>query len=99
MHVHRGFAQYHVWSNAHLSIIEEIDYTEHGFDFEDGLYIPIPNCEQIAPDAVIEMVSCKSCQLCNTARCVCRQSGQPCTDFCGCSEYTAKTPIFLCLRM
>ena len=76
---------------AHLSIIDEIDYTEYGFNFCDGLYTPILNSDPIAPDAVIEMVSCKSCKLCSTARCPCWQSNQTCTDFCGCSEFCENT--------
>ena len=49
------------------------------------------NCEPIAPDAVIEMVSCKSSKLCNTGRCPCYQSRQTCADFCGCSDCCENT--------
>ena len=49
---------------AHLPIIDEIDYTEYGFNFCDGLYTPILNSDPMAPDAVIKMVSRKSCISC-----------------------------------
>ena len=88
MHTERGYVQDYIWSNAHLSVIDEIDIIAHGFDFRDDLYVPIPSKEPIAPEAVIEMVSCKSYKLCNTARCPCRQTDppQPCSNFCGCGE-------------
>ena len=90
MHTERGFSQNFIWSNAHQSTIDEIDFTGHGFDFQDELYTPITMKE---PIAVIEMVSCKLCKLCNTARCPCRQTDPPqqCSDFCGCSEYCENT--------
>ena len=92
-HSERGFSQDFIWCNAHHSAIDEIDFTNHGFDFQDELYTPITTKEPIAPKAVIEMVSCKSCKLCNTARCPCRQTDPPqqCSDFCGCSEYCENT--------
>ena len=36
---------------------------------------------------------CKSCKLCNTARCPCRKLDPPqqCSDFCGCSEHCENT--------
>ena len=74
-----------------MSIIDVLDFTEYRFDLNDGLYSPIANCEPIAPDAVIEMVSCKSCKLCNTGRCPCYQSRQTCTYFCGCSDCCENT--------
>ena len=37
MHTERGFSQNFIWSNAHRSTIDEIDFTEHGFDFQDEL--------------------------------------------------------------
>ena len=40
-----------------MSTIDVLDFTEYGFDLDDGLYSPIANCEPIAPDAIIEMVS------------------------------------------
>ena len=76
-----------------MSTIDEIDFTEHVFNFEDEHYTPITTKEPIAPKAVIEMVSCKSCKLCNTARCPCRKLDPPqqCSDFCGCSEHCENT--------
>ena len=41
----------------------------------------------IAPDAVIEMISCKSCKRCNTGRCPCRQA-----------NLTSKTLKFRCQK-
>lgn len=69
MHVERGYSQDYIWSNAHMSTIIEIDFAEHGFEFDEDLYMPIPRKEPIAPKTVIEIVSCKSCKRCNTARC------------------------------
>ena len=91
MHMKRAFIQHKIWSEAHLSLINELNYLDYGFELQDNNYTPIPNNDPIAPEAIIEMVSCKSCKLCNTGRCRCRQTNQTCTDFCGCSEYCENT--------
>ena len=52
-HTERGFFQDFIWCNAHHSTIDEIDFTNHGFDFQDELYTPITTKEPIAPKAVI----------------------------------------------
>ena len=62
-----------LWNNAHLSTIYEIDFTEHGFDSQNELHERIND----APEAVIEIVSQKSCKLCHTTRCPCRQTDPP----------------------
>ena len=41
------------------SIIEKDDFTEQGFEFQYGLYTPMPNIEHIALEALIKMVSKK----------------------------------------
>ena len=93
MHISRAYAQHYIWSFAHLAHIDVLDYTEHSFELQDGLYVPVPNTDPLAPNAVIEMVSCKSCKLCDTGGCPCRQSKQTCTDFCGCSDCCENTDI------
>ena len=59
---------------------------------KENRFYPSATDDPIAPDAIIAMVSCKSCKLCKEgSKCSCRQANQPCTDFCGCSEYCENT--------
>ena len=43
MHVERAYSQDYIWSNAHMSTIVEIDFAEHGVEFDEDLYTPIPS--------------------------------------------------------
>ena len=59
-HIDRGYLQLHIWSSVHLSEIEVLEPSEYGWEKDDSIYLPVANGDPIAPDAIIEMVSCKS---------------------------------------
>ena len=85
-HVLRAFCQIGVWKSAHLSIIDIPNVIENGCEVSDGMIMPVCTRDVIAPEDLIELVSCNCKGNCARNRCKCHESDEACTDFCGCDE-------------
>ena len=57
---------------------------QHGWERIDGEYIPTTTNTPIAPDSVIQLVSCNCKKSKCLKSCSCLNHGEGCTDFCGC---------------
>ena len=52
-------------------------------------YVAATTDNRIAPDSVIELISC-NCRTCQK-KCSCRKKQNNCTDFCGCTNLCENT--------
>ena len=77
-HVGRAYSQLYIWRSAHLSVINPLDPLQYGWEKQEKVYLPSTTEDPLAPGAVIEMVSCKSCKLCTDGKCLCRLVNQSC---------------------
>ena len=84
-HLKRAFHQLRQYKTADNCLIDIRNPIVCGWECIDGDYIPTTTESAIAPDSVIELVSCNCTKGC-TKRCKCAINGENCTDFCGCSS-------------
>ena len=66
-------------------MIVEKDAEESGWDKENGEWMPKTTGGSIAPESVIELISCGCRGKCQR-NCRCGNVGQICTDFCRCGD-------------
>ena len=83
----RAYFQLHIWSSANLSSIDDHAPLEYGRESDGEGYLPSTTDDPVAPQALLEMTSCKSCKLCSDGKCTCNLANVSCTDFCGCGEF------------
>ena len=84
-HVKRAFHQLRQYKTAEKEFIDIRSPSECGWEKIDEEYIPATTKTPIAPDSVIQLISCKCIKGGCTKNCSCLRSGENCTDFCGCS--------------
>ena len=84
-HTKRAYLQAHLWAQDNVLHPKILDPTTLGWESVSGQLIPVLSHEQLAPEAVVELLKCccgKS--RCSSARCTCRQNNLPCTELCKC---------------
>ena len=89
--VKRGWYASKVLGQSHLLLQNLPDVCNCGWSLVDGVYEPTTTLHPIAPNSVIELVSCNCKKGCKTGRCSCKASGLSCTDLCGCFENCENT--------
>ena len=75
-HVHRARLQIILWKAAdqHSTPIESVDITRFGWEFKDGIPIPVIDHSDPAPSEQIDIMKCQ-----------CKAQGKMCSsEFCGC---------------
>ena len=85
-HLKRTQPQIRIWAKANEPLVPVLEPTEYGWEFDGDGYMPITSDDPIAPNSIIELVSCNCSKGCNTQRCSCRSYNEPCTDYCGCNH-------------
>ena len=85
LHVKRANYQAYLWKMALIPNFVPPSPDGHGWKIKDRSIEIAWMTQEPAPRAVLELVSCKSCQLCTTRRCPCKGRGFKCTDSCGCN--------------
>ena len=68
---------------------------QYGWESDGEGYLPSTTDDPVAPQALLEMTSCKSCKLCSDGRCTCNLANVSCTEFCGCGEFCENTDTTL----
>ena len=90
-HVLRAFHQIRQNSTSINETIDIKDPNECGWIRMDGQYVPRTSNTPIAPDSVVQLVSCKCTKGCKGGKCKCKYNNEPCTDFCGCGSNCQNT--------
>ena len=62
---------------------------------KDGHLMPVCTHDNIAPEGLIELVSCNCQGDCTKGRCTCQKSSTNCTDLCGCGDICMNTDVCL----
>ena len=78
-----------------MSIIDIPNVIENGWEVSDGVIMPVCTRDVIAPEDLVELVSCNCKGNCATKRCKCHKSDEACTDFCGCSDECVNSDMAL----
>ena len=87
-HVLRAAHQYLQYKTACKALIDVRNPQDYGWLEMQNEFVPQTTENKIAPDSVVQMVSC-NCQKGCVKGCNCQKHGEPCTDFCGCTAATA----------
>ena len=88
----RACCQLVVWSSSNLPVTKTIDYLQHGWELnEKGDVMPVTTFDTIAPEGLIELVSCKCKGDCTKGWCACKKGNTNCTDLCGCGDICLNT--------
>ena len=84
-HILRAHYQAMVWSQAAIPQPTLPQPTMFGWKTEGEVFVPIITAQKVAPDTVLELVSC-GCGIsrCKTNICSCRKQGLVCTEMCKC---------------
>ena len=78
-----------------MSIIDIPNVIENGWEVSDGVIMPVCTQDVIAPEDLIELVSCNCKGNCATKWYKCHNSDEACTDFCGCSDECVNSDMAL----
>ena len=76
-------------SDVLIQILSDPDIA--GWRLDNENFEPITSEESIAPDSVIELVSCGCKRGCKSSRCSCRKLELCCTDLCSCFDFCENT--------
>ena len=76
-------------SDVFIQILPNPDIA--GWRLDNENFEPITSEESIAPDSVIELVSCGCKRGCKSSRCSCRKLELCCTDLCSCFDFCENT--------
>ena len=74
-HSYRAYLAVQQWQG------NEMPSTEWGWQYRDGLLVPIETDRPVAPDQVLKRISC-GCKVGCGKRCTCYKSGLECTLLC-----------------
>ena len=55
--------------------------------------MPVCSRDDIAPEELIDLVSCNCNGDCSKGRCTCKKNKVACTDFCGCGDECMNTDV------
>ena len=58
----------------------------HGWKNKDGQLEIDWGYEKLAPDEILEFISCKCTKQCSVKKCCCIANKLPCTDLCNCKD-------------
>ena len=70
--VEQAYFPLHIWISDNLSKIHPLDLLQYGLERNTELYLPSTNKNPVAPEAIIEMESCKSYKSCIGGKSACR---------------------------
>ena len=85
-HILRANYQAYVWRRSLNAMVMLPEPDGHGWKIVDDELVIDWTDEKPAPDAVIEMMSCKCKKPCNLQnQCSCHENGLSCTDMCKCT--------------
>ena len=82
----RAHRQLIIWQQAPFSLIEEKDPLEFRCEKENDVWMQKSSDGLVAPERVVELISCGCRGTCQKDYCRIQTEGQNCTDFCGCSD-------------
>ena len=90
-HLKRACCPLVVWESANLSVTRTVDHLAYGWKMDGELLMPVCTVDSIAPEEIVELVSCNCGGDCSKGWCTCKKNGVPCTDFCGCGDECQNT--------
>ena len=95
-HIKRACYPLVIWNSANLPMTMTIDPLCNGWELnKDGHLMPVCTHDNIAPEGLIELVSCNCQGDCTKGRCTCQKSSTNCTDLCGCGDICMNTDVCL----
>ena len=80
------FRQPRQWATAGKALIDKQDPLEHGWEENNGNYIPAITANAFAHSFLVELIPCKYKKYCKIS-CSCHSNGQNCTNMCECGEF------------
>jgi len=90
-HVLRAHLQIILWKAAdqHSPPEESVDITRFGWEFKDGIPIPVIDHSDPAPSELIDIIKCQckaQGKMCSSEVCGCHKKRISCTSYCYCSS-------------
>lgn len=91
-HLKRACCPLVVWNSANLPMTLTIDHLCHGWELnENGPLMPVCTHDSIAPEGLVDLVSCNCQGDCTKGWCTCQKAPTNCTDLCGCGDICLNT--------
>ena len=90
-HLKRACIPLVVWWSVNQSITEIIDHLENGWELRNEALFPKCSEEDVAPEGLVDLVTCNCKGDCTKGWCTCKKNKVPCTDACGCGEACQNT--------
>ena len=76
-----------VSTRLHEAFINILDPSEYGWIHIGEEFVPHTTDSEMAPNSVVQLVSCNCNKGRCTKKCKCASNDEVCTDFCGCNEH------------
>ena len=86
-HALRAFHQLRQYKTACEAFINILDPSEYGWIHIGEEFVPHTTDSEMAPNSVVQLVSCNCNKGRCTKKCKCASNDEVCTDFCGCNEH------------
>ena len=90
-HLKRANYQVHIWKRALEPQTPDEGPEDQGWKLSDGRLEIVWTDLAPSPEAVMELVFCGCCGICQTRRCSCVSNGLPCTEACPSSDQYANS--------
>ena len=101
LHVQRAHFQTAIWKTAHLPSTPEMDPMLFGWEMNGSVLQPVKmlSSTEIAPEEVMNIVSCGCTSGCATLACSCTKHALSCSPSCKCKgEMSCENPLTATLR-
>ena len=85
-HCLRALHQLRQYTTSLQDTVDIRDPEEYGWILIDDEFKPHTTENEVAPNRLIQLVSCNCVKGFCIKKCKCKSNGEPCTDFCGCGD-------------
>lgn len=90
-HLKRACIPLSVWKSANKNMTVTINPLEYGWEKKDEMLMPVCSADDVAPEGLVDLVTCNCKGDCTKGRCTCKKNNVACTDACGCGEACQNT--------
>lgn len=91
-HLRRSNYQAFIWKHFFTNNLHMPSFENHGWLIEDEILVVEWITDEIAPDNILNFISCKCNTGCANRRCSCVKDGLKCTDLCNCKDCSNNKP-------